>query len=32
MRYAQMLGGTPEVQEWEIAVLHRLHPAPETAP
>ena len=31
MRYAQMLGGTPEVQEWEIAVLHRLHPAPETA-
>jgi hypothetical protein len=31
MRYAQMLGGSPEVQEWEIAVLHRLHPAPETA-
>jgi hypothetical protein len=31
MRYAELLGGSPEVQEWEIAVLHRLHPAPETA-
>jgi heme-degrading monooxygenase HmoA len=31
MRYAEILGGSPEVQEWEIAVLHRLHPAPETA-
>ena len=30
-RYAQLLGGTPEVQEWEIAVLHRKHPAPEGA-
>ncbi len=30
-RYAQMLGGTPEVQEWEIAVLHRLHHAPDGA-
>ena len=27
-RYAQMLGGTPEVQEWEIGVLHRAHRAP----
>ena len=30
-RYAQMLGGTPEVQEWEIALLHRVHRAPEGA-
>jgi heme-degrading monooxygenase HmoA len=30
-RYAQMLGGTPEVQEWEIALLHRLHTAPDGA-
>ena len=30
-RYAQILGGSPEVQEWEIAVLHRKHPTPETA-
>ena len=30
-RYAQMLGGTPEVQEWEIALLHRLHHAPDGA-
>jgi heme-degrading monooxygenase HmoA len=30
-RYAEMLGGTPEVQEWEIAVLHRVHQAPEDA-
>ena len=27
-RYAQMLGGTPEVQEWEITLL-RMHHAPE---
>ena len=31
MRYAEMLGGSPEVQEWEIAVLHRKHTAPEGA-
>jgi len=31
MRYAEMLGGTPEVQEWEIALLHRLHTAPSSA-
>jgi heme-degrading monooxygenase HmoA len=30
-RYADMLGGTPEVQEWEIAILHRVHHAPEGA-
>jgi quinol monooxygenase YgiN len=30
-RVAEMLGGRPEVQEWEIAVLHRMHPAPEGA-
>ena len=24
-RAAQALGGTPEVQEWEIAVMHRMH-------
>jgi quinol monooxygenase YgiN len=30
-RYAQMLGGTPEVKEWEIAILHRVHTAPEGA-
>jgi heme-degrading monooxygenase HmoA len=30
-RYAQMLGGTPEVQEWEITLLHRLHHAPDGA-
>ena len=28
MRMAEMLGGRPEVQEWEIAVLHRMHTAP----
>ena len=28
MRYAEMLGGRPEVQEWEIAVLHRMHHGP----
>ena len=31
MRYAQMMGSEPEVQEWEIAVLHRKHMAPEGA-
>jgi heme-degrading monooxygenase HmoA len=30
-RYAEMLGGPAEVQEWEIAVLHRTQPAPEAA-
>jgi heme-degrading monooxygenase HmoA len=30
-RYAQMLGGTPEVQEWEITLLHRMHHAPDGA-
>ena len=30
-RYAEMMSGRPEVQEWEIAVLHRLHTAPEGA-
>ena len=30
-RYAQLLGGTPEVQEWEIALLHRVHHAPDGA-
>ena len=28
-RYAEILGGRPEVQEWEIAVLHRARPAPD---
>jgi quinol monooxygenase YgiN len=31
MRYAEMMGGRPQVQEWEIAVLHRKHTAPEGA-
>jgi heme-degrading monooxygenase HmoA len=31
-RYGEILGGRPEVQEWEIAVLHRLRPAPDGAP
>jgi heme-degrading monooxygenase HmoA len=31
MRYAEMMGGSPEVQEWEIAVLHRMRQAPEGA-
>jgi hypothetical protein len=31
LRYAEILGGRPEVQEWEIAVLHRLHYAPDGA-
>ena len=30
-RFAVMMGGRPEVAEWEIAVLHRLHPAPDGA-
>jgi len=30
-RFATMLGGTPEVQEWEIGALHRKHEAPEGA-
>jgi quinol monooxygenase YgiN len=30
-RYADLMGGRPEVQEWEIAVLHRVHQAPEGA-
>lgn len=30
-RAAQVFGGLPEVREWEIAVLHRARPAPETA-
>jgi len=31
MRYAEMMGARPEVQEWEIAVLHRKHNAPDGA-
>ena len=31
MRYAQMMGSQPDVQEWEIGVLHRKHTAPEGA-
>jgi len=30
-RYAELLGGRPEVQEWEIAVIHRRRRAPEGA-
>ena len=30
-RYAVLLGGRPEVQEWEIGILHRRRPAPEGA-
>ncbi|MGY1707878.1 antibiotic biosynthesis monooxygenase [Geodermatophilus sp. SYSU D00758] len=30
-RAAEVFGGTPEVREWEIAVLHRAHEAPEGA-
>ena len=30
-RYAEILGGEPEVQEWEIAVIHRLRRAPDGA-
>jgi quinol monooxygenase YgiN len=28
MRFAELAGGRPEVQEWEIAVLHRVHAVP----
>ena len=28
-RFAETTGGRPEVQEWEIAVLHRARQAPE---
>jgi heme-degrading monooxygenase HmoA len=30
-RYGEILGGRPEVQEWQIAVLHRARHAPESA-
>jgi len=30
-RYGEILGGRPEVHEWQIAVLHRARHAPETA-
>ncbi len=30
-RYADMMGGQPQVQEWEIGVLHRVHHAPDGA-
>jgi quinol monooxygenase YgiN len=30
-RFAEMLGGTPEVKEWDIALLHRVHHAPDGA-
>jgi quinol monooxygenase YgiN len=30
-RFGEIAGGRPEVQEWEIAVLHRVHAAPEGA-
>ncbi|HVQ85422.1 MAG TPA: antibiotic biosynthesis monooxygenase [Mycobacterium sp.] len=30
-RAAQMFGGTPSVDHWEIAALHRDHPSPEGA-
>lgn len=30
-RAAQVFGGRPEIKEWEIAVLHRMRPAPEGA-
>lgn len=30
-RLAEILGGRPELQSWEIAVLHRVHEAPEGA-
>ena len=28
MRSGQIMGGPPEVDEWEVAVMHRDHPAP----
>ena len=31
LRFAEILGGRPEVQEWEIAVLHRSGRAPDGA-
>src|SRR5215217_6096710 len=31
MRTAEMMGGRPEVQEWEIGILHRMREAPEGA-
>ena len=31
LRFADVLAGRAEVQEWEIAVLHRLHYAPDGA-
>jgi heme-degrading monooxygenase HmoA len=30
-RYGEILGGRPEVQEWEIGILHRERPAPPEA-
>ncbi len=30
-RYAEILGARPEIQEWEIRVLHRRRPTPRTA-
>jgi hypothetical protein len=30
-RFARILGGPPELQTWEIAVLHRVHEAPDGA-
>ena len=30
-RFAGILGGTPELRSWEIAVLHRVHEAPDGA-
>jgi heme-degrading monooxygenase HmoA len=30
-RMAEMLGGSPDVKEWEIALLHRVHHAPDGA-